>query len=211
MTDYICITDQPGQINGQLNCWQPNRHYHEYRLYWEDRGVRYPTASFTDTREFVRQKIAECCGMHLHIRDDVPGNLTAFFTKVDGPGRVLAQHYLPGPDTSTDASRKGEWDNAERPEQAELNWVSLHEICHGLGLGHYTGGPGLMNPTLNMGIYPHVDQHTIKELQARYGPPRSLPPEVAPPTGVMIPIPKVDLEIWLETLDTIKSGISKYL
>lgn len=79
--------------------------------------------------------------------------------RIDGPGRVLAEHQLPPRGTNERTQIKGwmdnsesKWVNAENPpaRTMDLLRVFTHELGHGLGLGHAPqGSSNLMAPTVS--------------------------------------------------------------
>jgi len=130
--------------------------------------------------------LAENSGLDLRLTAN-NANFRSVFQFIDGSQGVLARHELPGQNSGPHEQLTGWWDSAERPNQRILNVVTLHEICHGLGIVHFNSRPSLMNARLNPRFHDELDQWTISELQSRHGTPRTV-----------VPVP--DCMTWLDQL-----------
>ena len=152
-----------------------NRRWAVDTLSWRDAGIGYPTADFATAQRYVARMASRYCGLSLSIVNG-SANLVSRFRRIDGVRGVLARHELPGMPSGPHEQLSGEWDSAERPDQAILNVVTAHEICHGLGLIHFNSRPSLMNATLDPQWHDEWDDWTIDELRSRHGKPKEIVP-----------------------------------
>nr|XP_003415652.1 stromelysin-1 [Loxodonta africana] len=107
------------------------------------------------------------------------------FIPFDGPGKVLAHAYAPGPGLNGDAHFDDDEQWTEDKRGTNLFLVAGHEIGHSLGLFHSTNPEALMypvyNPLTDLARF-HLSQDDVNGIQALYGPPPASPKEPAVPT-----------------------------
>ncbi|XP_076969235.1 stromelysin-1-like [Tamandua tetradactyla] len=114
------------------------------------------------------------------------------FFPFDGPGKVLAHAYPPGPGFYGDAHFDDDEQWTEDKVGVNMFLVAAHELGHSLGLSHSTNTEALMFPVYN----PNTDlarfrlsQDDVTGIQSLYGAPTASPEEHLVPTEPNPPEP----------------------
>ncbi|XP_008520987.2 stromelysin-1 [Equus przewalskii] len=114
------------------------------------------------------------------------------FFPFDGPGKVLAHAYPPGPGMNGDAH----FDDDEHwtKDASGINFllVAAHELGHSLGLYHSTNTEALMYPLYNTLKGParvRLSQDDVTGIQSLYGPPPASPDSPVEPSEPEPPAP----------------------
>ncbi|XP_047609809.1 stromelysin-1-like [Phacochoerus africanus] len=114
------------------------------------------------------------------------------FSPFDGPGKVLAHAYAPGPGIYGDAHFDDDEQWTKDTSGANLFLVAAHELGHSLGLFHSTDSNALMypvyNPLTDLARF-RLSQDDVNGIQSLYGPPPASPPEHVEPTESTPPEP----------------------
>ncbi|XP_007944197.1 stromelysin-1 [Orycteropus afer afer] len=115
------------------------------------------------------------------------------FSPFDGPGRVLAHAYAPGPGINGDAHFDDDERWTEDKTGTNLFLVAAHELGHSLGLFHSTNAEALMyplyNPLTDLARF-RLSQDDVNGIQSLYGPPPVSPDEPVVPTEPILPTPE---------------------
>ncbi|MBW03825.1 Stromelysin-1, partial [Eschrichtius robustus] len=114
------------------------------------------------------------------------------FSPFDGPGKVLAHAYPPGPGIYGDAHFDDDEKWTKDTSGINLFLVAAHELGHSLGLQHSTNSEALMYP-----VYKpfadltrfHLSQDDVNGIQSLYGPPTASPDDPVVPTESVPPEP----------------------
>uniref|UniRef100_A0A8D0IAP4 Stromelysin-1 n=1 Tax=Sus scrofa TaxID=9823 RepID=A0A8D0IAP4_PIG len=114
------------------------------------------------------------------------------FSPFDGPGKVLAHAYAPGPGIYGDAHFDDDEQWTKDTSGVNLFLVAAHELGHSLGLFHSTDSNALMypvyNPLTDLARF-RLSQDDVNGIQSLYGPPPASPPEPVEPTESTPPEP----------------------
>jgi hypothetical protein len=128
------------------------------------------------------------CGLKMFRIDDLNrANVWAVDARIDGPGGVLAQAWLPCGTVRPTTRLKQEYDQ-ENWSFAKLREVIIHELGHSLGLRHFVvTNPergSVMHPQAT-GNWPIPQAVDIQEVVRRYGP-------AAPRLDPNTPVPTIE-------------------
>ncbi|XP_006206756.1 stromelysin-1 [Vicugna pacos] len=114
------------------------------------------------------------------------------FNPFDGPGKVLAHAYPPGPGIYGDAHFDDDEQWTKDVSGTNLFLVAAHELGHSLGLFHSTNSEALMYPIYNaltdLARF-RLSQDDVNGIQSLYGPPPSSPKDTVMPTESVPPEP----------------------
>lgn len=129
---------------------------------------------------------------------DQPADITIFASRIDGPGRVLAQAQLPNGSDSPlwlqfDDGEQA-WSTLKGSREANLHNVFRHELGHNLGHYHNPDNRALMYAMANSNI-PHVTELDV-QASIRLGYQRRTEPAPVP-----VPAPTPDLGGKMNWLD----------
>lgn len=112
------------------------------------------------------------------------------FAPFDGPGKVLAHGFAPGPGILGDAHFDDDEQWTEDKAGTNLFLVAAHELGHSLGLYHSANPEALMYPLYNgftdLAKF-RLSQDDVKGIQSLYGAPSAPPAKPAVPTESMPP------------------------
>uniref|UniRef100_A0A8C3WFR1 Stromelysin-1 n=1 Tax=Catagonus wagneri TaxID=51154 RepID=A0A8C3WFR1_9CETA len=114
------------------------------------------------------------------------------FIPFDGPGKVLAHAYAPGPGIHGDAHFDDDEQWTKDTSGTNLFLVAAHELGHSLGLFHSTNSDALMypvyNPLTDLARF-RLSQDDVNGIQFLYGPPPAPPADPVEPTKSTPPKP----------------------
>jgi hypothetical protein len=140
----------------------------------------------------ANREISDCCDVGLSIiTSPQRANIKLQLRRLDGPSGVLAQCGIPvGNLTAERGQLNMEFDDSEtwvaavNPSVGKIDFyrVYLHELLHGLGLGHKPANiaaPALIAPMYSPRIR-NLQAADVQELQRRYGPAKVDPVGPAP-------------------------------
>ena len=173
--------DEPQAVGEGLRRWGTSN------ITWRDTGVRVGSLSFAQAMQFTIEQIARACNLKISLATSAGfANIVSGSRRIDGPGRVLAQAYLPGYPSGPRVQLSQEYDTSETNlSQHSFDLVTLHETCHSAGLDHdNTDEIALLDPFLNPALK-GLQPADIRQLQARYGPPVTAPPDDPPESEVV--------------------------
>lgn len=148
-----------------------------------------PRLSAGDFKEAVQQAaepFPKVCGLELTYKSNhKTANIRIRAAKIDQGGNTLAYAYLPignAPQLDLVVDTSETWVIKERPAQFEIDKVRVvrHELTHNAGVPHIEGG-NLMQPMYSNDIR-EFQSGDVRELQLRYGPPRTPVEPPATPT-----------------------------
>lgn len=150
------------------------------------------------TRENNLAEISAACNLKFEYTSNPrTAHLYGVARRLDGPSGVLAQHGIPVGNVNDNTQLTGDHDDAERwgifdgiPPAGFINWqpVDLHELLHGMGLGHgqvIPSDPALIQPSYDPRVR-HLQRRDKAELVRRYGEPSAGQP--TPPTSGNKPV-----------------------
>lgn len=107
------------------------------------------------------------------------------FYPFDGPGKVLAHAYPPGPGIFGDAHFDDDEQWTKDTSGTNLFLAAAHELGHSLGLYHSTNTEALMYPLYNsltnLASF-RLSQDDVNGIQSLYGPPPASPDDPVVPT-----------------------------
>lgn len=184
MSRRFCHCPDVMAVGEGLRRWGGNR------ITWRNAGVRVGSLSFMQAMDFTIKDIGKACNLTI-VPVNSGGNLVSTSRRIDGPGRVLAQAYLPGFPTRLNGRLSQEYDTSETAlSQHAFNLVTDHETGHSCGLEHdNTSEVALMDPFLNEAL-DGLQPADVRQFQLRYGPPVKPEPPTPPPQPPVPPVPE---------------------
>ncbi|XP_015426924.1 PREDICTED: stromelysin-1 [Myotis davidii] len=134
------------------------------------------------------------------------------FYSFDGPGKVLAHAYLPGPGLNGDALFDDDKQWTKDASGTNLLLVAAHEVGHSLGLQHSANPEALMysvyNSPTDLARF-RLSQDDVTGIQSLNGPPPASPDDPVKPTESPSPQTpaKCDPTLSLDAVTTLRGEI----
>lgn len=168
-------------IGEGLRRWAGNR------ITWFDRQVQVGNFSMALAMDFTIEQTAKACNLNIAKATTPACNIQATSKRLDGPGKVLAQAWLPNAPSQLSEMKMQEFDTSETAlGQKSFSLVVLHETGHSMGLDHDSSSEvAVMDPYLNPALVGWLPPD-VAQLQKRYGPPVASPPPPPTPTDELI-------------------------